>query len=73
MVPGMNHCGGGPATDQFDALSALQAWVETGTPPDRIVATGNAFPGVSRPLCPYPKVARYEGGDTASEKSFSCR
>jgi feruloyl esterase len=73
MVPGMNHCAGGPATDQFDALAALQAWVEQGVAPERIVATGKSFPGVSRPLCPYPKVARFDGGDAKDEKSFSCR
>src|SRR6185503_13672220 len=37
-VPGMNHCSGGPATDQFDLLSALVAWVERGEAPDRVVA-----------------------------------
>lgn len=73
MVPGMAHCSGGLATDEFDALAAIQAWVEGGVAPDRILATGKAFPGVSRPLCPYPEVARYQGGDPSSEKSFACR
>lgn len=72
LVPGMNHCQGGPATDRFDALAALQAWVEDGKAPDRLAATGAAFPGQSRPLCPYPQVARYKGGDTKSEGSFAC-
>ncbi len=72
LVPGMNHCQGGPATDRFDALSALQAWVEEGRPPEQLVATGASFPGQSRPLCPYPKAARYTGGDKASAESFSC-
>ena len=73
LVPGMTHCAGGEATDEFDALAALQAWVERGEAPDRILARGKAFPGVTRPLCPYPQVARYQGGDPASEKSFACR
>jgi feruloyl esterase len=73
LVPGMTHCAGGQATDEFDVLKAIQAWVEDGAAPDRIVARGKAFPGVTRPLCPYPKVARYQGGDPASEKSFACR
>ena len=73
LVPGMTHCAGGKATDEFDVLTAIQAWVEGGQAPDRIVARGKAFPGVTRPLCPYPKVARYEGGDPASEKSFVCK
>lgn len=73
LVPGMTHCGGGQATDRFDMLTAIQAWVEEGRAPDRIVATGQSFPGVSRPLCPHPKVARFVGGDPADEKSFACR
>jgi len=72
LVPGMNHCQGGPATDRFDALSAIQAWVEGGPAPERLVATGASFPGQSRPLCPYPKVARYKEGDKSSADSFSC-
>ena len=73
LVPGMTHCGGGRSTDQFDVLSAIQNWVEHGQAPDRIVAQGPAFPGRTRPLCPYPKVARYDGGNPEDERSFSCR
>lgn len=72
MVPGMTHCAGGQATDRFDMLSAIMAWVEEGRAPERIVATGEAFPGVSRPLCPYPQVARYAGGDESDAASFVC-
>lgn len=88
-VPGMGHCSGGPATDQFDMLTPLVAWVEQGQAPDSIVATargaGNAG-GVNaelpagwaadrtRPLCPYPQVARYNGsGSLESADSFSCQ
>jgi feruloyl esterase len=73
LIPGMGHCMGGPATDHFDGLAALQDWVEKHQAPERISAEGQAFPGVSRPLCAYPKVARYQGGDTKSEASFACR
>ncbi len=73
LIPGMAHCSGGQATDRFDMLTAIQEWVEEGRAPDRIVATGDAFPGVSRPLCPYPLVARYEGGNPDDEASFICR
>jgi feruloyl esterase len=73
LIPGMGHCAGGPATDRFDALTALQDWVEKHQAPDRIRAEGQAFPGVTRPLCAYPKVARYQGGDVSSEASFACR
>jgi feruloyl esterase len=73
LVPGMTHCGGGQSTDQFDMLAAIQAWVEHGLAPDRVVASGRAFPGMTRPLCPYPKVARYDRGDSNDERSFACR
>jgi feruloyl esterase len=76
-VPGMNHCGGGPATDQFDAFAALQDWVEKGTAPDRIVATAgpnSPWPGRTRPLCAYPKQARYNGsGDIEQAGNFVCQ
>jgi len=88
LVPGMNHCGDGPATDQFDALTSLVAWVEQGQAPASITATargsGAAVPNTevpadwsaarTRPLCPYPKVATYKGsGDIESAASFDCR
>jgi feruloyl esterase len=88
-IPGMNHCSAGPATDQFDALTPLVAWVEQGLAPDRITAqvrgAGNAG-GVNtelpanwsaqrtRPLCAYPKVAKYLGtGSLENAESFSCQ
>jgi Tannase and feruloyl esterase len=76
-VPGMAHCGGGLATDRYDAFGALVSWVERGTPPDRIIARaapGTPWPGRERPLCPYPKVARYRGtGSREVADSFVCR
>ena len=75
-VPGMNHCAGGDATDRFDALSALVDWVETGKAPDLIVAgTGGAtrWPGRTRPLCAWPRQARYSGtGNVEDAASFTC-
>lgn len=88
QVPGMTHCSGGPATDQFDMLTPLVNWVEKGQAPDTVVAsargTGNAG-GVNadlpagwaadrtRPLCAYPKVARYKGsGSLELAENFSC-
>jgi hypothetical protein len=74
LVPGMGHCSGGQATDTFDLLSAMVNWVEKGTAPDSVIATGRAFPGRSRPLCAYPNYARYLGsGDTEDAKNFVCR
>ncbi len=86
-VPGMGHSRGGPATEQFDALTALVEWVEFGRAPERMAASvrgpgnpGGANPDVpsswsptrSRPLCPYPLVARYKGGDQEAAASFAC-
>ena len=74
LVPGMTHCGGGPALDRFDMLSAVVSWVEKGEAPDSVIATGHAFPGRSRPLCAYPKHAQYTGqGSTEDAKNFVCR
>jgi feruloyl esterase len=74
LVPGMLHCGGGPALDQFDMLGAVVNWVEKGTAPTSVIATGKAFPGRSRPLCAYPRHAQYSGsGDTNDAKNFSCQ
>lgn len=76
-VPGMAHCAGGPATDQFDALAALVRWVEQGKAPERIEASAGRmtpWPGRSRPLCPYPLVARAMPGakDTERSAAFAC-
>jgi feruloyl esterase len=73
FVPGMTHCSGGQSTDSFDMLTAIEAWVEDDAAPDQVVATGRAYPDVTRPLCPYPLVARFDGGDPDSAASFSCR
>jgi feruloyl esterase len=74
LSPGMGHCNGGNAVDTFDMLSAAVDWVEKNTPPQSIVATGRAFPGRSRPLCPYPEIARYNGsGNPEDAANFTCR
>jgi feruloyl esterase len=76
LVPGMGHCGAGPGTTQFDAFTPLVSWVEHGIAPDSIVATapsGTPWPGRTRPLCPYPKQARYTGsGDINNAANFVC-
>jgi feruloyl esterase len=75
MVPGMNHCTGGPGTDTFDKVAAMEAWMKSGTAPGRIEAS-HATNGVvdrTRPLCPFGQVARWNGsGSTDSASSFSC-
>ena len=75
LAPGVGHCGGGPlALDTFDMLTALVDWVEKGTVPASVTATGRALPGRSRPLCTYPQHAHYKGqGDPQDAKNFECR
>jgi feruloyl esterase len=76
-VPGENHCSGGRATDQFDVLTPMVNWVEKGEAPDTILAGASAtnplFANRTRPLCPYPKFAKYSGtGSVESAASFVC-
>ncbi|MBN2318842.1 MAG: tannase/feruloyl esterase family alpha/beta hydrolase, partial [Acidobacteria bacterium] len=73
MIPGAGHCGGGEA-GVADMLSVIDQWVETGKAPERIIAGSppNQKP-VSRPLCPYPQVAKYRGsGSTDDAANFEC-
>ena len=76
MVPGMAHCAGGVGPDQNDAVTAVIDWVEKGAAPDKIIAKKivNGATTRSRPLCPYPQVARYKGqGSVDDAASFECR
>ena len=75
MAPGMGHCAGGPGPNQFDALTALEQWVEKGIAPDTLLASHSSNGKVdrTRPLCPYPQVARYKGTGSIDEASnFAC-
>jgi feruloyl esterase len=74
MAPGMGHCGGGEGPNKFDMLSALEQWVEHGQAPKQVIASRSAD-GVdrSRPLCPYPQVAKYKGsGSIDDAANFTC-
>ena len=86
LMPGVGHCGGGVGPDQADFLGALERWREGGVAPAQINATkaagrggpppgsgGQAATPMSRPLCPFPQVARYKGsGSTNEAANFSC-
>jgi feruloyl esterase len=75
MVPGMYHCNGGPGPNTFDAVKALEDWVERGAAPERIVATHSTSGTVdrSRPLCPFPQEAQWKGsGATDRAENFVC-
>ena len=75
MAPGMNHCGGGDGPTPVDMVSAIDEWVTNNKAPDKILAEHRAAGKVdrSRPLCPYPQVARYKGEGSIDEAAnFSC-
>jgi feruloyl esterase len=75
MAPGMAHCGGGEGPSTFDAVSALEQWVEHDRPPDPIDASlaTNGIVDRSRPLCPYPALAVYKGtGNKDDAASYVC-
>ena len=86
MLPGVQHCAGGPGPDLFpmpgapsdaqhSVITALETWVEQGTAPSSLIATKVApnSPKLTRPVCPYPASARYNGsGDPNDAANFSC-
>jgi len=75
MMPGMNHCAGGEGPNTFDRMRVIEQWVEGGLAPERIPATHstNGVVDRTRPLCPYPQVAKYKGNGSIDEAvSFAC-
>lgn len=75
MLPGMTHCAGGIGPDQHDPVTAVIDWVETGAAPQLLTARKvvNGETTRSRPLCPYPQVARYAGEGSSDEAAnFIC-
>lgn len=85
LAPGMAHCLGGPGPNDFDMVHELEQWVESGDMPDTVIASKYVTdyarllgfpPGEplrTRPLCPYPKVARYKGdGSIDQAENFEC-
>ena len=74
-VPGMGHCSGGPGPSTFDALGALESWVEGGQAPDSIIASHvtDGKTDATRPLCAYPRVSHYTGRGSANDAaSYAC-
>ena len=75
LLPGVGHCGGGSGPDRGDYLMALEQWRESGVAPDRLTAsrTRNGQVDMTRPLCPYPQVAKWTGtGSTDDARNFIC-
>jgi feruloyl esterase len=76
MAPGMAHCSGGEGPDTFDKIGTMEQWVEQGKTPEQIIAAHKTAGKIdrTRPLCPYPQVAHYNGTGSIDEASnFSCR
>ncbi len=75
MIPGMSHCAGGVCPNQYDPMTAIINWVEKGKAPETMLAKQvvNGKVVRTRPLCLYPKVARYKGqGSIDDAASFQC-
>lgn len=76
MMPGVEHCFGGPGPSFVNFLTEIDQWVESGTAPEQVTAywlNEKMQPDGSRPVCAYPQVAKYDGKvDTRDVASFSC-
>ena len=75
MMPGVGHCRGGIGPDQVDFVAAIDNWVENAMAPERIIASRvrDGETDMTRPLCPYPQVAVWDGvGDPDEAASFMC-
>ena len=76
MMPGVEHCFGGPGPSFVNFLTEIDKWVQSGTAPEQITVywlDEKMQPTGSRILCPYPQVSKYDGkGDTRDASSFGC-
>lgn len=75
LMPGVLHCAGGNGPDRVDWTAVIDAWVEKGTAPDRVIASKMVSGAAvrTRPLCPYPARAVYNGsGSIDDEANFTC-
>ena len=75
MLPGVNHCAGGPGPDQFDKVGSMEAWMSSGQSPASIVASHLTQGKVdrTRPLCPFGQTAKWKGTGSSDEAAnFSC-
>ena len=76
LAPGMGHCGGGEGPNVFDKVGALERWVENGIAPEQLIASHSTEGKLdrTRPLCPYPQVAKYKGaGSIDDAANFVCK
>jgi feruloyl esterase len=71
----MGHCSGGAGPTTFDALAAVEQWVEKGIAPMELAGSHVTKGTVdyTRPICPYPQVATYSGSGSETEaENFTC-
>jgi len=76
LLPGVLHCAGGAGPDNVDWAAAIDAWVESGTAPTKVLARKGNGAAVTRtrPLCAYPQHAVYTGtGSTDQAENFVCK
>lgn len=85
MLPGVSHCSGGHGPGSVDYLAALDKWMASGRAPNQLVADKpeNPFRAMgglptksllSRPICAWPKIAKYKGSGPVTEaSSFTCK
>jgi len=74
-APGVAHCAGGAGPQPQGLFDALVNWVENKLPPKTITATVTTGGVVTRtrPLCPYPQTAIYNGsGSIDDAANFTC-
>ncbi|ASL40347.1 MULTISPECIES: tannase/feruloyl esterase family alpha/beta hydrolase [Acetobacter] len=64
-----------PATPDRDVLMSLVAWTEQGAAPSSLIVHSNSEPGkpmAERPVCAYPALPEYKGGDATKPTNFKC-
>jgi Tannase and feruloyl esterase len=61
--PGDRHCRGGEGPDDFDMQPVMEQWLEKQKAPESVIASKITDGKVerTRPLCPYPQVAVWNG------------
>lgn len=78
-ITGATHSVPGFEDADHDIILAMMKWVEEGKAPDKLIATkfinDTATLGVlgQRPLCPYPKQAKYTVGEASVSDSWECQ
>ncbi|KAI1640627.1 putative ferulic acid Esterase/Feruloyl esterase [Biscogniauxia mediterranea] len=79
QLAGATHSVPGYEDADHDVVLALMRWVEQDTAPEKLIAskfvndTASLGVQVQRPLCVYPKQARYVSGDVNVAESWACK